>query len=894
MCIVNISVLIALGANDLSMFSSLKRWLGSFLVAVLLLPLLSVGQAQAVTVSLLSSSTLSNGMAVINIGAPANTKCEVAVGSVQGSPDYKWFSSAPCTQFVVTNLSTVSQVHVRVFAGGPAQDFVLRTSGVVNPVPIQNSPQSPAPAPVIGTPAYPYITSPASKAIVVGPSADIRWTDVKAEKYTVTVGSYTGGSNYGTYTAMSPSLTITNLPQNNKNIFVRVKGHWGKQVRWHERLLISAPTPPTPEVPPAVPPVVIPPVIPSVPVTGAGSISAVWANEGGDKVAQEELRAGSGVNVNNSVWNGNTVAVFGAKNEVVNFNLVLEAAQKNTGPISVSFDQLTGPNGFTIKGKSATGANLYDWNGRNIELFFVRYLEIKGLSAFMAGNYDEQQLPARWRAANRQWTSRPAHNLSFPDIAVPSELHDNFTIAAGKNQSIWADVYIPKTAPAGVYTGNVTIKENGTITRIIPVQLTVRNFALPDEPTSKTMLFLGYKDINQRYFGVDYPAGTDANVAAIKSLRDKHFMLAHRHKISLIDADPNESVWQNDAPRPDWVPRLNGQLFTAANGYDGPGVGVGNGVYAIAPYGQWGWKNEGQAGMWKHTDNWANWFAANAPAAEYFLHLIDEPREEVFPQIEQWAQWINSNPGPGKNVPSMVTMWPMDARKNTPSLDYVVAGMTLGQTDIWQTAVNYYQNTPGKKFMMYNGGRPGNGSFMMDDDGVALRELAWAQYKKKVERWFYWESTYYLSFQGNDYTKANETNVFKKAQTFGANGHFNDAIRGQQSDFNYSNGDGVMFYPGTDKIYPTESYNLPGPIASLRLKYWRRGIQDVDYVALANKINPTKTQQIINQMVPKVLWEVGVENLSDPTYLNGPVSWSDDPNVWEIARVQLADIIEGK
>ncbi len=270
------------------------------------------------------------------------------------------------------------------------------------------------------------------------------------------------------------------------------------------------------------------------------------------------------------------------------------------------------------------------------------------------------------------------------------------------------------------------------------------------------------------------------------------------------------------------------------------------------------------------------------------MHLIDEPDASAYPQIEQWASWINANPGAGKAVPSMVTMWPMDAQKYTPSLDYVTAGMTLGKTDKWQTAVNYYQNTPGKKFMMYNGGRPGQGSFMTDDDGVALREMAWGQYKKNVSRWFFWESTYYNNFQGG----TGQTNVFAQAQTFGGNGTVG-AIRGQ-TGWNYSNGDGVLFYPGTDKIYPAESYNLAGPIASLRLKHWRRGIQDVDYLTLAAKINPTKTQEIVNRLVPKAMWEVGVENPVDPTYLNGPVSWSDDPNVWEAARLELANIIEGK
>ena len=50
------------------------------------------------------------------------------------------------------------------------------------------------------------------------------------------------------------------------------------------------------------------------------------ANSDG-KVTRDELRATtSPTSVTNSVWNGTTVNVFGAKNEIISFNLVLEAA----------------------------------------------------------------------------------------------------------------------------------------------------------------------------------------------------------------------------------------------------------------------------------------------------------------------------------------------------------------------------------------------------------------------------------------------------------------------------------------------------------------------------------------------------------------------------------------
>ena len=136
-----------------------------------------------------------------------------------------------------------------------------------------------------------------------------------------------------------------------------------------------------------------------------------------------------------------------------------------------------------------------------------------------------------------------------------------------------------------------------------------------------------------------------------------------------------------------------------------------------------------------------------------------------------------------------------------------------------------------------------SGSFAIEDDGVALRQLPWAQYKKHIQRWFYWESTYYNNFQGG----TGESNVFKDAHTFGGLGG-RDEIIGETGP-NYTNGDGVLFYPGTDRVFPAESYGLDGPIASLRLKHWRRGIQDVDYLALAHKVAPAKAGAILQRLV---------------------------------------------
>jgi len=627
-------------------------------------------------------------------------------------------------------------------------------------------------------------------------------------------------------------------------------------------------------------------------------VAQVWANEGGDKVTRDELRATNDPNaVRNSVWDGTRISLFGARNEVVAFNLVLEAPTTPAADTNVSLMSLTGPKGASITTVPASGDGVFNYVGRNIELFFVRYLQIRGLSVDLAyDDYDERHIPERCRRPHNDdgepltgtgWEDRPCHDKLYPDIAAPLEYHAPFTIPAGTNQSIWGDIYIPRTAPAGVYSGTIDITESGTTTWRIPIRLRVRDFTLPDLPSARTMLVYASENANDRYLGEQYPEPGTAVYTQSLELADRHFQLAHRHKISLIDGV--EEVEQMDEA---WTDRLSGGLFTSAEGYDGVGVGVGNNVYSVGTYGSWSWQGGGEADMWANTDPWVNWFQAHAFArpTEVFLYLVDE--SDDCPQIEQWSQWMDNNPGPGRSLMSMATIDLPAAAAETPSLDVPTSLSQFGLTDVWQTAVDAYTADPAKRFYMVNGTRPASGSFAIEDDGVALRELAWGQVKKGVDRWFYWESTYYVNYQcyGYDDPKA-YINLFQQAQTYGCYERDDDSLG--QAGWNYFNGDGVLFYPGTDTRYPQESYGVMGPLASLRLKHWRRGIQDVDYLTLAAAINPTRTAEIVDEVVPTVLWEYGVTDPEDPTWVLTDISWSTDPDDWEAARAELADIIEG-
>ena len=273
---------------------------------------------------------------------------------------------------------------------------------------------------------------------------------------------------------------------------------------------------------------------------------------------QEEIRSYAGGPITNSVFDGNTIRTFGAHNEVVSINIVVD----NNGPalpaVSVEFDRLNNGS-YSLATTNSSAQNLFDWNNRPIEVFTVGYLPILGLSRIAYELYDETHVPEKMRrpfdnfqpaapAVGRGvWEDRPHHNKSYPDIAEPQELRGSVPVASGESQSFWIDVYLPKNAPTGTLSGQVLVKVSAVVTQTIPIQIEVLGFELPDVPAAKTMVHFAGGEIAERYFtGINGGLVADAQDNSYRKIVDNHFKMAWRHSISMIDL--NELVADKQLP----------------------------------------------------------------------------------------------------------------------------------------------------------------------------------------------------------------------------------------------------------------------------------------------------------------------------------------------------------
>lgn len=167
-----------------------------------------------------------------------------------------------------------------------------------------------------------------------------------------------------------------------------------------------------------------------------------------------------------------------AKNEVESFQVVVAAPVENITVQDVVMSDLTGKNGAKI-GKEA------------VRLYREEYVHVRRSTLraeLPPGLYPDPLVPfidpltgkpIEPKSESRERWGAPIVVKGFEMYALP------FDVFKGQNQPIWADVRVPKDAPAGVYEGTITVTADGGLSAVQPVTLTVWNFTLPDGPSHK-------------------------------------------------------------------------------------------------------------------------------------------------------------------------------------------------------------------------------------------------------------------------------------------------------------------------------------------------------------------------------------------------------------------------
>jgi hypothetical protein len=567
---------------------------------------------------------------------------------------------------------------------------------------------------------------------------------------------------------------------------------------------------------------------------GVPGIFRVWAVHDGEKIERDELS--SPFAVANTAWDGKRVKLFAAQNEVVAFQIVVESTAAGIAGLEVSLPKLTLRGGSSEITYESPGQDPSASINRPIQLFVENYMSV------------EQPSRAHWvfepdgAAAPDDPTGEKPVQL-VPENARAGRGGLPIDVAPRQNQAFWFEIYVGRSLPSGVYEGDIRLSaDRGE--HVLPVELEVFDFALPDEPSMSAMLYFEPDQV-ARYHG--------------RALEERYHRFAHRHRVELVHAYSVASATSA-------LGRFRGAAFTSAYGYQGPGAGIGNRIVPASFYGPGDAYDEASSAQ-QASDAWMSFLGATLPEALTFLYMPDEPGPSEYDRIRTIKSNLLSGTGPGRNLPVFVTA------SYRAELD--------GFVDIWCATGDGFnpsrvatERAKGRRYWFYNGRRPETGALIIEAPATDARVSAWAAFKHDVEVYFYWHSVHWR--HNGQKVGERDQNVWQNPVTFDNRGQPGKPI----ADQGFINGDGVLLYPGEDVLHPEEDRGIAGPVASVRLANLRRGLQDHQYLTLARERGlSSEVARALQSVVPDVF------------VASSRVGFSERGDNYERARRQLAEAI---
>jgi len=570
---------------------------------------------------------------------------------------------------------------------------------------------------------------------------------------------------------------------------------------------------------------------------GSAQAAKVWVIDDGEKVGRDEISLPFREGRDNPIWQpGQPVRLFALQNETVSLQVIVQGEDEPLQGVTVDLRALDGPGGASIANDpGATDPGQF--TGRWIERFVEHYFEITRHSAT---GYDPT-LSLGWDSGSGPASDR--YTGWIPDALIPVEIAPSWApyplqVPARQNRAVWIDITVPRDQAPGKYQGQIEVRRQATELSTLPVDLTIVGRVLPDFPVS-TMLYFG-QFLEEKMGEADAPATR------------KHLMqLLHRHRIS-----PMQTAYSIETTE-EALPALQGKLYARDAGYEGPGQDVPDGNLVLGPYGGLGEPAQNREKLGQIADLLAQ--QGLFATTDVLVYAVDESCKH--PITQEWKtalkDWSSSNPNIG-HIQVGVTCSEKPAEE---SADIVMVSAQAFEPSL---------QAPGKKFWIYNGRQPYTGTFLTDIEAVSIRVNGWIAGMHDVGRWFYWHSTFWRD--GND----------------GGRGAFDPFVTTETFHNPYADwcaGDGVLLYPGQQQdAFSAHSLGFAGVLSSIRLKNWRRGIEDAGYLQLARAMDDSGAMAVAKRLVPQVLTSASALSGSAP-------GWSASGKAFFEARRELLLIL---
>lgn len=677
-------------------------------------------------------------------------------------------------------------------------------------------------------------------------------------------------------------------------------------------------------------------------LASANNLTTFWASDG-YKLPRDICYpegATSSTTTLSRMWDGKEITPFSAEGMTTGFEVM---ACNTTGSsatnVTVSMSSMTCTGGATIVSVAVSSKNVTDTSTRPQQVFSAWYVQHQGSSVFPYGfnEYEERQYPLDMRVpctinvnndcipnSPALWSNRLYANLYFPVSWVPEEefLASSETVNAGNSKSWEVDTWISSNTITSTNTltaqctGQFNIFEGISLSTAIPVFIKVYAYQMPVQPTINVIADLGNSSMDLYLNGNEFP-GLPATGVFLQGHQNMA-KLFKAHNITVTgDFPPTTSSY---FPSPEYQAHVDTTipsfLYTPANGYgNARGVGAPDPIYGVGgTYG--GWQNVGCS---TSTLFGANSFSVcmsswTAYCQSHNLRcFVSTPLDEtsvvnLAGEINTISTWLSTVTATGFNGEQLPFMQTAQLPVVAGSAPYVAWPASTGAS-FYSAGSNAYQviassimagNGPtgtNGEVWRYNSGSIGFGSTFAYDDAGEVPEADFLGLWKKIcydgtchgGFYFYFGDYWIDSSNGSQLN-----NVYNVAKTFGFDTYPSTSAEWGHHGFDYSEGDGVLAFPGTDTVNSNPSFGVNGGFPTFTLNKIRDGINDIDIANAAYARNPALTNAIINSLWSKALWDVQCFNPADCTFSYGDRSWAYGQNSYTLAREALLQIAAGQ
>jgi len=439
----------------------------------------------------------------------------------------------------------------------------------------------------------------------------------------------------------------------------------------------------------------------------------------------------------------------------------------------------------------------------------------------------------------------------WPDALIPDvddiagQKRNAFTkwwsVAPGKNGLIYVEVHVPDDAPAGSYASTLGLSFSDGTTPAVPVTLTVWDFNLPSTSSLPSAFGMTTDFICRAMNGTTWcNSSADSTSAAVPWAR---FLLDHRISTSVVQSGPPGlggtcNLWANP-PTCDWS-AWDGAYAGLLDGTD-PALHLKGAKLTTVKF-QWASSYSDPAAMVQRRA-WALHLRQKGWFDRTFDYTCDEPPATcAWSDISKRAAIVH---GADPEFRTMVTTTLRDAKANLPTY--------LADIDIIDPVLNFMNDKPGQA----NQGNQRASYAPWSDALPQQRRLWWYQScmshgcgnaTSTDPYWAGWQADYVIDASGVKNRAMEWLSYLYRMQGelyYDTVGSLANAFT-DQSGFG-GTGDGNLLYPGTVA-------NIGGttgiPVASLRLKLIRDGMEDYEYLRLVAAGDPAFADGVARSLFP--------------------------------------------